>query len=61
MRNLLFAPARNDGYGEAALPGVAEAIEDRDAARLQAELRDLASRIRSATALLEEAAEALGG
>ena len=59
MRNLLFAPGRDDGYGEAALPGVAEAIEDRDAARLEAELRDLTSRIRSATALLEEAVEAL--
>jgi N-acetylated-alpha-linked acidic dipeptidase len=61
MRNLLFAPARDDGYGEAALPGVAEAIEDRDAARLEMELRDLTSRVRSATALLEEAVEALGG
>jgi N-acetylated-alpha-linked acidic dipeptidase len=61
LRNLIFAPARDDGYGEAALPGVAEAIEDRDAARLEAELRDLASRIRTATSLLEEAAEALGG
>lgn len=61
MRNLLFAPGRDDGYGEAALPGVAEAIEDRDGARLEAELRDLASGIRAATALLEEAVEALGG
>jgi N-acetylated-alpha-linked acidic dipeptidase len=61
MRNLVYAPARDDGYGEAALPGVAEAIDDRDGARLEVELRDLTSRVRSATALLEEAVEALGG
>ncbi len=59
-RNLLYASDRNNGYADIALPGIAEAQEDRDQARARDEVTDLArgvsraaERVRAAIALLE--------
>ncbi len=54
-RNILFAPGRDDGYGAVALPGLAAAIEDEEAALAAAELADLAARTNRAAALVEGA------
>jgi N-acetylated-alpha-linked acidic dipeptidase len=59
FRNLLFAADLRNGYATLALPSIAEAVEAGDAARLRAEIDDLATRIRRATASVEAAAQAL--
>lgn len=59
-RNILFAPGRDDGYGAVALPGLAEAIEDGDAARAASELADLTARTGRAAGVVEGAGTALG-
>ena len=58
-RNLLYAADRDNGYADVPLPGISEALRDRDAAALATEVNDLATRIDavrgrvdSATALL---------
>jgi N-acetylated-alpha-linked acidic dipeptidase len=58
-RNLLFAADRNNGYANIALPGIAEAAEDGDAAREAAEIADLAARVRAAASHLDRATTAL--
>ncbi len=58
-RNLLFAADRNNGYANIALPGIAEAAEDRDAAREAQEIADLTGRVRVATQHVERATRAL--
>jgi N-acetylated-alpha-linked acidic dipeptidase len=59
FRNLLFAADRNNGYANIALPGIAEAGEDGDAAREAAEIADLAARVRTAAQHLDRATELL--
>jgi N-acetylated-alpha-linked acidic dipeptidase len=55
MKNLVFASDRDNGYANIALPGIAEALRDNDIERARRESRDLASRIRTATAQVEAA------
>lgn len=59
MRNLTFASDRDNGYANVALPGVAEAVRDADAARAAAEVADLAARVGEATRRVEAATGAL--
>lgn len=59
FRNLIFASDRDNGYADIALPGLAEAMEDRDGPRFQNEVRDLAGRISASADLLRQAAVAL--
>ncbi len=54
-RNLLFAADRNNGYANIALPGIAEAAEDHDAAREAKEIADLAARVRTAAQHVDRA------
>lgn len=49
LRNLVFAADRDNGYANIALPGIAEALRDADAALAQREVADLADRVREAT------------
>ena len=58
-RNLLFAADRNNGYANIALPGIAEAVEDGDAAREAAEVADLTARVTAAAGHLDRATAAL--
>ncbi len=44
-RNLLYAADRDNGYADVPLPGIAEALRDKDAGRLSFEVADLAQRI----------------
>ena len=52
-RNLLVAPGRNLGYGATVMPGIAEALADEDAARVEKELRRMIRAIEKATAILK--------
>jgi N-acetylated-alpha-linked acidic dipeptidase len=61
FRNLVFASGRDDGYGNVALPSVAEAIEDGAGERLQAEIDDLSGRVLAAAQRVEAAQRALTG
>jgi N-acetylated-alpha-linked acidic dipeptidase len=60
VRQLLVTSDRDRGYANVLLPGVAEALEDGDAARAEAEAADLAARAGRAAALVDAAAAALG-
>jgi N-acetylated-alpha-linked acidic dipeptidase len=44
-RNLLYAADRDNGYADVPLPGIAEALRDKDAGRLSFEVADLAQRV----------------
>lgn len=44
-RNLLYAADRDNGYADVPLPGIAEALRDKDAGRLSREVADLAQRV----------------
>lgn len=59
MRNLVFAADRDNGYANIALPGVSEALRDKDVERAKRELQDLRTRIESATVELRIAIAAL--
>ena len=59
VRNLVFAADRDNGYANVALPGVAEALRDRDAARVAREVADLATRLDDAAARVRRATAAL--
>ncbi|HSC58092.1 MAG TPA: M20/M25/M40 family metallo-hydrolase [Gemmatimonadales bacterium] len=59
FRNLMFAADRDNGYADIALPGLAEAMEDRDRPRFDHEVADLASRAEHAAELLRRATVAL--
>jgi N-acetylated-alpha-linked acidic dipeptidase len=59
MRNLIFVADRDNGYANMALPSIAEAIRDGDAARAQREVEDLADRVRTAAERVEAARAAL--
>ena len=61
QRNLVFASDRDNGYATIALPGIAEALRDRDEARARREVEELAARVRAAATRVDEAAAALGG
>lgn len=61
FRNLVFAAGRDDGYGNVALPSVAEAIEDGEAERVAAEVDDLTGRVLAAARRVEAARRALTG
>jgi N-acetylated-alpha-linked acidic dipeptidase len=61
MKNLVFAADRDNGYANVALPGIAEAIRDRDAARARTEILDLAGRVRAAAERVNEARAVLAG
>ena len=50
---------RDNGYANMALPGIAEAIRDGDAKRAQAEVEDLATRVRTAAERVDAAKAAL--
>ncbi|HEU4570190.1 MAG TPA: M28 family peptidase [Gemmatimonadales bacterium] len=58
-RNLLYAADRDNGYADVPLPGVAEALRDRDRARLAREVADLAQRLAAARARVVAAQAAL--
>ena len=60
-RNLLFAADRDNGYADIALPGIAEAAEDRDRPREAREIADLAERVTAAAGHLDRAAALLRG
>lgn len=60
MRNLVFASDRDNGYATIALPGIAEALRDRDMERARGEVRDLARMIGEAADVVYAAREALG-
>ena len=47
-RNLLYAADRDNGYADVPLPGIAEALRDRDAALLTREVEDLTQRVMDA-------------
>jgi len=61
VRQLLVTSDRDRGYANVLLPGVAEALEDGDPARAEAEAADLARRAGRAAALVDAAAAALAG
>ena len=54
-RNLLYAADRDNGYADVPLPGISEALRDRDAAALVREVDDLAMRIGEVTARVDSA------
>lgn len=58
-RNLLYAADRDNGYADVPLPGIMEAIRDRDARRLSREVEDLAQRVGDARAKVAAAAALL--
>jgi N-acetylated-alpha-linked acidic dipeptidase len=60
LRHLVFASDRDNGYANVQFPAIVEALRDGDTARADAAARDLASRVRAAAALVEEATTALG-
>ena len=59
FRHLLVASDRDLGYATILLPGVAEALQDHDAERAEAEAADLAARAGRAAVLVDAAAAAL--
>ncbi|HET7025860.1 MAG TPA: M20/M25/M40 family metallo-hydrolase [Gemmatimonadales bacterium] len=59
FRNLMFAADRDNGYADIALPGIAEAMEDKDRPRFDHEVADLATRVDRAAELLRQATAAL--
>ncbi len=59
LRNLVFAADRDNGYANIALPGISEALQDRDPARAKRELVELRHRIESATVEMRIATTAL--
>jgi N-acetylated-alpha-linked acidic dipeptidase len=61
VRQLLVTSDRDRGYANILLPGVAEAIDDGEPARAEAEAADLAARASRAAALVDAAAAALAG
>lgn len=54
-RHSIFAPGEFTGYAAVALPGVSDAIEERDAARGQSQLNALAQALRRAATALDAA------
>ena len=58
-RSLTYVADIDNGYATMALPSVGEAVRAGDAARVRAELDDLVTRVRRATAAIDEAAAAL--
>lgn len=54
-RNLLYAADRDNGYADVPLPGISEALRDKDAAALAREVDDLATRIGEVTARVDSA------
>jgi N-acetylated-alpha-linked acidic dipeptidase len=60
VRNLVFAADRDNGYANIPLPGLMEAIRDRDEFRAKLEIADLATRVRAAAARVDSAGAALG-
>jgi N-acetylated-alpha-linked acidic dipeptidase len=61
VRHLLVTADRDRGYANVVLPGVAEAIEDGDLDRAEAEAADLAARSRRAAGVVDAATAVLGG
>lgn len=59
FRNLMFAADRDNGYADIALPGIAEALEDKDRTRFDHEVADLAARVARSAELLRQATAAL--
>lgn len=60
LRNLVFASDRDNGYANVQFPAIVEALRDGNPERAAAAARDLATRVRSAAALVEQATTALG-
>lgn len=61
LRNLIFAADRDNGYANVALPGIAEALRDRDIDRARGEMKDLAQRVAAATRAVQAATTAAQG
>src|SRR4029077_15510766 len=58
-RNLLYAADRDNGYADVPLPGISEALRDRNGAALASEVNDLAMRIDEVRARVDAAAALL--
>jgi N-acetylated-alpha-linked acidic dipeptidase len=58
-RNLVYAADRDNGYAEVPLPGIAEALRDKDQARLATEVADLAMRAEEVAARITAATRLL--
>ncbi|MEO5826923.1 MAG: M20/M25/M40 family metallo-hydrolase [Gemmatimonadales bacterium] len=61
LRNLIFAADRDNGYANVALPGIAEALRDRDIERARSETKDLTQRIEAATRAVQSATSSARG
>ena len=61
LRNLIFASDRDNGYANVQFPAIVEALRDGDRPRAEAATRELAGRVRSAAALVEQATAAMPG
>ncbi len=61
LRNLIFAADRDNGYANVALPGIAEALRDRDIDRARGETKDLTQRVAAATRAVQAATTAAQG
>jgi N-acetylated-alpha-linked acidic dipeptidase len=60
QRNLIFAADRDNGYANIPLPGISEALRDRDLGRAKQEIADLRRRVEAATVEMRLATVALG-
>ena len=61
FRNVVYAADEDNGYATVLFPAAAEAARDGEAGRVREELADLAARVRTATARLDEARRGVAG
>lgn len=61
LRNLLFAADRDNGYANVQLPSITEALQDGDTAAAGRAAQELATRVRAAAQLLDQARSVLTG
>ncbi len=54
FRHAIYAPGRFTGYGAAVLPGVADAVESRDAGQAEREISRLATALNRAASIIEK-------
>jgi N-acetylated-alpha-linked acidic dipeptidase len=57
FRHAIYAPGKHAGYAAAVIPGVNDAIDEKDISVLKKQLADLASSLDHASRILEDAAE----
>jgi N-acetylated-alpha-linked acidic dipeptidase len=53
FRHAIYAPGKHAGYAAAVIPGVNDAIDDKDSSGLQKQLAELASSLNHAADILE--------